>query len=150
VNNWRTVLKTTTASQNPQNPQNEDRKAVFEDIANIEESISTKEEQPALAVTPHSLAAESAEPPSSPLPRYCFVTYTDRQGRLYGGWNDRQKASVTHCVWSERGWSVHLSDGQAIPLAAVRCVGQTNEQGDLIAAWSVREHGYDGQGKASR
>jgi hypothetical protein len=144
VNNWRTILKTTTASQNPQNPQNEDRKAVFEDIANIEESISTKDDKPALVITRHPLLAESAEPPSSPLPRYCFVTYTDRQGRLCGGWDDRQKATVKECVWTARGWSVHLSDGQAIPLAAVRCVGQTDEQGALKAAWSVREHGPDG------
>jgi hypothetical protein len=87
------------------------------------------------------------EPPASPLPRHCFVTYTDRQGHLCGGWDDRQRATVTQCEWTGRGWSIHLSDGQTIPFAAVRCVGQTNEQGELIAAWSVREHGYDGQGK---
>jgi hypothetical protein len=83
-------------------------------------------------------------PPAPPIQPGWFVTYSDRQGRLCGGWEDRQKATVTHCLWSERGWSVHLSDGQAIRLTAVRCVGQTNEQGELKAAWSVREHGLDG------
>jgi hypothetical protein len=83
-------------------------------------------------------------PPAHPIQTGWFVTYTDRQGRLCGGWEERKKATVTHCVWSEPGWSVHLSDGQAIPLAAVRCIGQTDEQGELKAAWSVREHGLDG------
>jgi hypothetical protein len=100
---------------------------------------------PFLSDQPKISDALAHVPPVPPLEAGWFVTYTDRQGHLCGGWDDRQKATVTHCLWSERGWSVHLSDGQTIPLPAVRCVGQTNEQGELKAAWSVREHGYDGQ-----
>jgi len=82
--------------------------------------------------------------PLPPLKTGWFVTYTDRQGRLCGGWEDRQCATVMACAWTARGWAVHLSSGQAIPLAAVRCVGQIDEQGALKAAWSVHAHGYGG------
>jgi len=85
-----------------------------------------------------------ALPLAPPLQTGWFVTYTDRQGRFCGGWEDRRNATVMSCAWTARGWSVHLSDGQAIPLAAVRCVGQTDEHGDLKAAWPVRECGLDG------
>jgi hypothetical protein len=33
-----------------------------------------------------------------------------------------------------------------MPLSQVRSVGQTDEAGQIVAAWTVREHGYDGQG----
>jgi hypothetical protein len=83
-------------------------------------------------------------PPAPPLQAGWLVTYTDSRGHLCGGWDDRQKATITLCLWTGQGWSVHLSNGQAISLTAVRCVGQMNEDGELKAAWSVRQHGYDG------
>jgi hypothetical protein len=92
-----------------------------------------------------TIQAVSTASPTAPLQAGWFVTYTDSQGHLCGGWDDRQRATVSFCVWRNRGWSVHLSNGQAIPLIAVRCVGQMNEDGELKAAWSVRQHGYDGE-----
>lgn len=38
-------------------------------------------------------------------------------------------------------WTVHLTDGQRLPLSSIR--GVTKPDG---AAWTVREHGYDGEG----
>jgi hypothetical protein len=128
---WRTLLQ---APAHTQNTQKSGPEGNFAHIADIADGNSTS------ALPSH----EPVTQPAPPLQPGWFVTYTDRQGRLCGGWDDRQKPTVTHCVWSERGWSVHLSDGQAVPLAAVRCIGQTDEQGALKAAWSVREHGLDG------
>jgi hypothetical protein len=121
---WRTLLQAPTHTQNPQNAQKGGREGNFAHIANIADGNST-------SALP---SPEPATQPSPPLKPGWFVTYTDRQGRLCGDWDDRQKATVTHCLWSEQGWSVHLSDGQTIPLGAVRCVGQTNENGELSAA----------------
>jgi hypothetical protein len=78
------------------------------------------------------------------------VVYYDPMGKLRGGADEREHGTVKECRWHGSGWTVHLSDGQTIALAAVRCVGQTDEQGALKAAWSVREHGLDGTKNQAR
>lgn len=74
------------------------------------------------------------------------VAYIDRQGKLCGGWGERDQSTVKQCHGTGQDCQVEFSDGRLIPLRAVRTVGQTNAEGRLIAAWTVREHGYDGQG----
>jgi hypothetical protein len=41
---------------------------------------------------------------------------------------------------------VTLMDGQRLPMSAVRSVAKTDDVGAVLAAWTVREHGYDGAG----
>jgi|CXWL01.1.fsa_nt_gi hypothetical protein len=80
-----------------------------------------------------------------PLQPGWLVVYRDRQGVLCGGCDDRQRGTVDDCQWEEKGWTVHLMDGQRLPLSIIRSVGQTDDVGRIVAAWTVREHGYDGR-----
>ena len=87
---------------------------------------------------------ETPSPPAPPLQPGWVVAYTDRQGRLCGGWDERATSTVKCCHGT----------GQALRSGAKRwpkdspavhpAVGQTNEEGRLLAAWTVREHGFDG------
>ncbi|MDC8450818.1 MAG: hypothetical protein LV473_21035 [Nitrospira sp.] len=86
-------------------------------------------------------------PGGSPIPPIkpgWLVTYRKRDGRLCGGSEDRAHGTVKACVWNGIGWDVCLTDTQRMPLLAVRAVAKTDQAGRILAAWSVREHGYDG------
>ena len=73
------------------------------------------------------------------------MTYRDQAGKLSGGaahssaW-DRRTVSLG-C----RAVDVYLSDGQRVPLSCIRAVGKTDQQGQILEAWTTREHGYDGE-----
>lgn len=88
------------------------------------------------------------QPRIPPLQSGWLVVYRYRRLALCGGTDDREHGTVRACRWNGNGWTVLLTDGQQLPLSLIRAVGQTNETGRLIAAWTVREHGYDGQRKA--
>jgi hypothetical protein len=78
--------------------------------------------------------------PLAPL-RHWLVSYRNPRGMLCGGCDDRQHGTVEECRWTAGGWTVHLTDGQQLPLTIIR--GVTKPDG---TAWTVREHGYDGEG----
>lgn len=84
--------------------------------------------------------------PEPPIQAGWLVVYRDRNGNLCGGCDDRTHGTVKVCRWIEQGWVVMLTDGQQLPLTAIRSVGSINAEGKLYAAWTVREHGYDGHG----
>lgn len=90
-------------------------------------------------------ASDEAQPPLQPG---WLVSYRDRQGRLRGGCDERGQATVQTCTWNGRGWLVILTNGEQLPLSRIVSVGQTDAQGRVIAAWTVREHGFDGGGQA--
>jgi hypothetical protein len=92
---------------------------------------------PSLVATPQ---------PISPIRPGWLVAYRDRRGVLCGGCDDRQHGTVDECRWDGKEWTVHLTDGQRLPLFIIRSVGQTDCAGRIVAAWIVREHGYDGEG----
>ena len=102
--------------------------AAFRDAARQVEQVLT--EQP-----PQSRQA-SPEPPLRPG---WMIAYRDQRNRLQDG-------TVEHCALTLRGWSVHLTTGQTIPLPWVRSVRKTDAEGKVIAAWDTRAHGYDGEG----
>lgn len=85
----------------------------------------------------------SAEPP---LKVGWLVTYKDRQGRLRGGCDEREAGTVAGCEWTGSGWIIHLLNGTTILLKSVTSVGKTDAAGKVIAAWTTREHGFDGEG----
>lgn len=85
-----------------------------------------------------------ADEPTTPLAPGWLVAYRDRQGVLCGGCDDRPHGTVQECQWSGMAWTVHLTDGQQLPLLSIRSVGKTDGEGRLVAAWTVRECGYDG------
>jgi hypothetical protein len=89
-----------------------------------------------------------------PLQPGWFVVYHSRTPVLYekqwvyplcGGCNDRVHGTVQKCAWDGVAWTVILTDEQRLPLQAIVSVGRTNAAGEVLAAWTVREHGYDGE-----
>lgn len=82
--------------------------------------------------------------PEAPLQAGWLVTYRDRSGRLCGGSLDRDHGSVATMEWTRGSWTVCLTDGQRLPLQAIRAVAKTDRCGTLLAAWTVKDHGYDG------
>jgi hypothetical protein len=84
------------------------------------------------------------DPPVEPVQPGWLVVYRDRRGVLCGGCVDRPHGTVEACRWDGNGWTVHLTDGQRLPLSIIRSVGQTDAAGHVRATWTVREHGYDG------
>jgi hypothetical protein len=96
-----------------------------------------------LARAPGKLQALTMPPdlPEEPLQPGWLVCYRDQRGALCGGCDDRQHGTVAGCRWTAGAWTVHLTDGQRLPLSIIR--GVTTPDG---AAWTVREHGYDGEG----
>jgi hypothetical protein len=89
--------------------------------------------------------AHTASPYAPPLQSGWVVTYYDGQGRLSGGWEQRETSIVKQCHGTGQNCRVELSGGQRIPLRSIRAVGQTDQEGRLLAAWTVGEHGYDGR-----
>jgi hypothetical protein len=87
---------------------------------------------------------------ASPVLPGWLVTYQDSAGRVCGGSEDRAQGTVQECCWEAGRWTLYLTDGQQIPLWRVRAVGQTDANGRIGAAWTVREHGYDGNGPVRR
>jgi hypothetical protein len=75
-----------------------------------------------------------------------LVVYRGKDGTLQGGADDPAHGTVQRCWWDGTGWTVHLDDGQRLPLWMVRSVRKTDREGRVIAAWTVREHGFDGNG----
>ena len=80
--------------------------------------------------------------PDPPLQSGWLVAYLDRRGTLCGGCDDREHGTVHECRWGGKAWMVMLTDGQRLPLSAIRAVGHTEQDGRLVAAWTVRDHGY--------
>ena len=104
--------------------------------------ISSMASEP--VVVTHCPSPVTTPQPIPPIRSGWLVAYRDQQGVLCGGCDDRQRGTVRECQWRMGIWTVRLTDGQQLPLANIRSVGQTNGEGKIIAAWTVREHGYDG------
>ena len=84
--------------------------------------------------------------PTEPLQPGWLVVYRDRAERLAGGCDDRDHGTVKESRWDAAGWSVHLTDGQRLPLRSIQSVARTSADGKVLSAWTVREHDYDGEG----
>jgi hypothetical protein len=91
-----------------------------------------------------SVLAVSVEEPRPPLSSGWVVAYRGTDGQLRGGHDDREAGTVKGCRWDGYGWTVHLRNGDSVPLSRVVSVGQTDRTGRIVAVWLVREHGYDG------
>lgn len=85
--------------------------------------------------------------PVPPVQPGWLIAYRDRNGLLCGGCDDREHGTVDRCEWSSTAWTVILTDGQRLPLVAVRGVAKTDLPGRILAAWETSRHGYDGEGR---
>ncbi len=81
---------------------------------------------------------------TSPIEAGSLVVYLDQTGRLCGGVDDRMHGTVEACQREAGKWIVVLTDGQRLPLSKIRAMASTHPDGRISAAWSVREHGFDG------
>jgi hypothetical protein len=95
-----------------------------------------------LKVLPEKIKVVAAEPP---LQAGWFVAYIDRQGRYRGGCDEPNIGTVRECRWDECGWTITLANSNSIPLSRIVSVGKTDSKGNVIAAWTVKGCGYDGQ-----
>jgi hypothetical protein len=93
-----------------------------------------------------SCDSRSEHGPTAPLKSGWLVVYRDRDYSLCGGSYDRLHGTVRACTWDGTAWTVTLTDGQQLHLRAIRSVGKTDVRGQVIAAWTVEDHGYDGEG----
>jgi hypothetical protein len=101
---------------------------------------------PAEAGSPPIEEVLLVDPPVPPLASGWLVAYRNCDGQLRGGCDEREAGTVAVCHWDGIGWTVCLTDGQQLPLSAIRSVAKTGPGGCVIAAWMVREHGADGNG----
>ena len=83
--------------------------------------------------------------PTPPLQPGWLVVYRDPQGRLRGGHDERDHGTVAKMTWAG-SWTVRLTCGKTLSLSMVRSVAKTNGAGEVVAAWTVRDHGYNGEG----
>lgn len=83
--------------------------------------------------------------PEPPLQSGWLVAYRDAQGRLRGGCDEREAGTVSGCEWIGTGWTIHLLNGTTIPLRSVSSVGVPGG-----AAWDVKRHGFNGNGRETR
>ena len=84
--------------------------------------------------------------PQAPILSGWLVTYRDKTGKLCGGAEDRDHGTVQACRWEGGQWTLYLKDSQRLSLWQVVGVAKTEATGQVIAAWTVREHGSDGNG----
>ena len=83
--------------------------------------------------------------PEPPLQSGWLVAYRDAQGRLRGGCDEREAGTVAGCEWNGTGWTIHLLNETTLPLRSVTSVGKTDAQGQVVGAWEVKHHGFDGE-----
>ena len=84
--------------------------------------------------------------PTAPLQLGWLIAYRDRSGRLHGGSDERPYGTVTGCYWNGESWRVTVLNGTSLPLSRITSVGKTDHTGAVVAAWTVREHGHNGEG----
>ena len=156
--NWRDLMapppEMLAPAQNTQNTQNRGARGIIAhsaDIADIADRVAAEKVAP--VSTPPIQADEGASlpvpPPIPPLQPGWRLVYLDHQWKLAGGYDDPGHGTVEACRWEGGAWSVHLTDGQAIPLSRIRSVAAIDWKGRIMGAWTVREHGYDGQGHST-
>lgn len=78
--------------------------------------------------------------PIPPLAPGWSVVYRDQDDRLRGGCDEPDYGIVTACTWNGATWTVTVRNGAQVPLGCITSVRDGN------TAWTVREHGYDGEG----
>ena len=75
-----------------------------------------------------------------------LIVYRGPDGRLCGGCDDRIHGTVQACEWVavRREFDVILTDGQKLRLRMIRSVAKTDASGQVVAAWTTEQHGFNG------
>lgn len=85
--------------------------------------------------------------PEPPLLPGWLVAYRDRSDNLRGGCVERDHGTVQACRWNGTVWTISLTNGDTLPLGLIVSVGKTDEEGNVVAAWTVKAHGHDEDGR---
>jgi hypothetical protein len=161
MSNWRDFLVTSDPQKEmPSKPPKGD----FADIADIALKDEKKESSSLYSSLQNSIYqgtfAKSAKLPTQEADRRCavdsealvppirtgwLVAYRHAQGGLVGGCDDRENGTVRQCEWGGKFWTVVLTNGQRLPLRLILSVAKMDAEGRMLAAWTVRAHGYDGE-----
>lgn len=97
---------------------------------------------PLLSATPEPQS--QSQRPICPIPAGRLITYRGADGRLRGGDLDRAQGTVAVSEYGVEGWTITLTDGQAVSLSDIRGVARLSSDGQVVEAWTVRAHGMDG------
>ncbi len=97
---------------------------------------------------PHNAASPTvrsnpAEHPAPPIQPGWLVAYRGPDGRLRGGCDDREHGTVETGQHREAGWTFTLTDGTVLPARAIVSVAKVATDGQVVAAWTVRDHGLE-------
>lgn len=74
-----------------------------------------------------------------------LVAYRGPDGKLRGGCDDREHGTVETGERREAAWTFTLTDGRVLPARAIVSVAQVAQNGRIVAAWTVRNFGLDGE-----
>ena len=87
-----------------------------------------------------------AEPqPISPIQPGWLIVWRDQAGWLRGGDEERARSTVVKSEYGPQGRVFHLSDGTAVPMRAITGVSKTDACGAVVAGWTVRAWGLNGE-----
>jgi hypothetical protein len=92
-------------------------------------------------------APVETDAPFAPLLPGWLVVYRGACGRLRGGDDERGAGTVKACIWDGQTWQVTVANGDVIPMTRITGVTKTDGAGRILAAWTVKDHRYDGEGR---
>ena len=96
--------------------------------------------------TPPAVVPSEPDPVADPSTMFPdLVAWRDELGRLQGGDEDRLKGTVKETVVGSDGFTFIMEDGTRVPERRVVSAARLNAQGKVVAAWSTRAHGIDGE-----
>ncbi|MGQ0557485.1 MAG: hypothetical protein ACT4PN_16250 [Nitrospiraceae bacterium] len=114
-------------------------------LESIKEILKQEFGSPLDEVLPEPVVDTESEALIPPLLPGWLIAHRDQRGRLRGGCDEREVGTVNGCEWTGSSWIVTLPNGDRLPLSKIVSVARTDAQGQVVAAWTVREHGYDGE-----
>ena len=154
---WRDLIVTTQARPNlsalPMTRHIEDIENIGPRYTNKSSLSIEKSPQNSIPTKPSSISSKPISPervlnaPTAPLQPGWLVVYRNSSGSLCGGADDRLHGTVDRCLWDGTTWMLVLTDGQRLSLRAITSVGKTDTSGRVVAAWDVRGHGLNGEGR---
>ena len=152
MSDWRQLLAETENPQShPFNPLNTALSSPRENLKDKKDDFVGFENQMTIAnpdMASHAVPGpEPAQLPTPPIQPGWLVTYRGSDGRLQGGDLDRDHGTVAGAEYGPRGWVFTLTDGSSIAFAGIHGVTKTAKDGRVLAAWTVRAHGHDGESR---
>ena len=109
-------------------------------------------QEPSQADGCQSSASQAQLAPSPPAQVHAgwLVAFRDASGRLRGGWDEPEHATVKEVRHTAGGCCLTLVDGTVLKERQVVSVAETDAAGRVLAAWRTARFGLTGQGTSER